>query len=88
MWMRLLILAVERKVKEEEIQKIARKERRNCVFIDCHKLGGSSMGSFFNELSSACESICSTRRYKSTLYHHEMYHLLEERKENMLTLYT
>ena len=77
---------VERKVREEEIQKIARKERHNCVFIDCRKLGGSSMGSFFNILFSACESIRSTRRYKSTLYHHEMYRLLEERKENTLTL--
>uniref|UniRef100_A0A1X7UT36 Uncharacterized protein n=1 Tax=Amphimedon queenslandica TaxID=400682 RepID=A0A1X7UT36_AMPQE len=51
---------------------------------DCRKLGGS--GSFFNKLSSACESIRSTSGRNLSLYCHMMYGLLEERKENILTL--
>ena len=77
---------VERRVREEEIQEIVQKERLNVVFLDCRKLGGNGIGNVFRILSSACESIRSTRRYKSTLYHYEMYRLLEERKENILTL--
>ena len=76
---------VERR-RKEEIQKIIVKERCDSVLLDCRKLGGSSVDSFFNKLSSACESIRSTRRNKSSLYHHEMYRLLVERKENILTL--
>ena len=77
---------IERRVREEEIQEIIASERLSVVFLDCRKLGGSGIGAVFKMLSSACESIRSTRRYKSTLYHHEMYRLLEERKENVLTL--
>ena len=76
---------VERRVREEEMQEVTTRERCNCRFIDCRKLGGSGMGSFFKRLSSACESIRSTKRFKSTLYHHELYRLLEERKDNILT---
>ena len=75
---------VEKRKRQQEIEEIIASERLNVVFLDCRKLGGSSMGSFFNKLSSACESICSTRKYKSTLYHHEMYRLLEEKEENVL----
>ena len=70
--------------REEEIQEIILSKRLDGVFLDCRKLGGSGIGTVFKMLSSACESICSTRRYKSTLYHHEMYRLLEESKENIL----
>ena len=77
---------VERRVREEEILEIIQSKRLDSVFIDCRKLGGSGIGIVFKMLSSACESIRSTRKYKSTLYHHEMYRLLEERKENILTL--
>ena len=77
---------IERRVREEEIQEIIASKRLNGVFLDCRKLGGSGIGTVFKMLSSACESIRSTRRYKSTLYHHEMYRLLEERKEDVLTL--
>ena len=56
------------------------------VFLDCRKLGGSGVDSFFKMLSSTCKSIRSTRRNKSSLYDHEMYRLLVERKENILTL--
>ena len=75
---------VEKRKREQEIQEIILSERLNVVFLDCRKLGGSGIGTVFKMLSSACESIRSTRRYKSTLYHHEMYRLLEERKENVL----
>ena len=77
---------VERRRRKEELQKIIVRERCDSVFLDCRKLGGSGVDSFFKKSSSACESIRSTRRNKSSLYHHEMYRLLEERKENILTL--
>ena len=77
---------VERRVIEEEIQKIIQSKRLDSVFLDCRKLGGGGINTVFKMLSNACESIRSTRKYKSTLYHHEMYRLLEERKENTLTL--
>uniref|UniRef100_A0A1X7T4Q8 Uncharacterized protein n=1 Tax=Amphimedon queenslandica TaxID=400682 RepID=A0A1X7T4Q8_AMPQE len=76
---------VERRRRKEKLQEIIIRERCDGIFLDCRKLGGK-VDSFFNKLSSACESICSTRRNKSSLYHHEMYRLLEERKENILTL--
>ena len=75
----------ERRRRKEEIQEIIVRERCDSVFIDCRKLGGSGVGSFFKKMSSACESIRSTRRNKSSLYDHEMYRLLVERKENILT---
>ena len=75
---------VEKRKREEEIQEIIASESLNVVFLDCRKLGGSGIGTVFKMLSSACESIRSTRKYKSTLYHHEMYRLLVERKENLL----
>ena len=78
---------VERRSRKEEIQEIIVRERCDSVFLDCRKLGGSGVDSFFNKLSSACESIRSTSgRNKCNLYHHEMYRLLVERKENILTL--
>ena len=76
---------VERR-RKEEIQEIIVRERCDSVLLDCRKLGGSGVDSFFKKSSSACESICNTRRNKSSLYDHEMYRLLEERKENILTL--
>ena len=72
--------------RKEEIQEIIVRERCDSVLLDCRKLGGSGVDSFFKKSSSACESIRSTRRNKSSLYDHEMYRLLEERKENILTL--
>ena len=77
---------VERRRRKEEIQEIIVRERCDSVFLDCRKLGGSGVDSFFKKSSSACESIRSTRRNKSSLYHHELYRLLEEREENILTL--
>ena len=76
---------VERR-KKEEIQEIIVRERCDSVFLDCRKLGGSGVDSFFNKLSSACESIRSTSGRNLSLYCHMVYGLLEERKENILTL--
>ena len=76
---------VERR-RKEEIQGIIVRERCDSVFLDCRKLGGSSVDSFFKKLSSACESIRSTSGRNLSLYCHMMYGLLEERKENILTL--
>ena len=78
---------IERRKREKEIQEIIRRERCDSVYLDCRRLGGSDMGSFFNKLSSACESIIhSASGKKLSLYCHIMYGLLEERKENILTL--
>ena len=77
---------VERRVIEEEIQEIIASKRLEGVFLDCRKLGGSGIGTVFKMLFSACNSIRSMRKCKSTLYHHEMYRLLVEMEENVLTL--
>uniref|UniRef100_A0A1X7U157 Death domain-containing protein n=2 Tax=Amphimedon queenslandica TaxID=400682 RepID=A0A1X7U157_AMPQE len=77
---------VERRRRKEEIQEIIVREKCDRVFLDCRKLGGSGMDSFFKKLSSACESIRSTSGKNLSLYCHMMYGLLEERKENILTL--
>ena len=77
---------VERR-RKEEIQEIIVTERCDSVFLDCRKLGGSGVDSFFNKLSIACESIRSVISGRNlSLYCHMMYGLLEERKENILTL--
>uniref|UniRef100_A0A1X7U5J1 Uncharacterized protein n=1 Tax=Amphimedon queenslandica TaxID=400682 RepID=A0A1X7U5J1_AMPQE len=75
----------ERRRRKEEIQEIIVKERCDSVFLDCRKLGGSGVDSFFNKLCSVCESIRSTSGRDLSLYCHMMYGLLEERKENILT---
>ena len=77
---------VERRRRKEKIQEIIVRERCDSVFLDCRKLGGSGVDFFFNKLSSACESIRSTSGRNLSLYCHMMYGLLEERKENILTL--
>ena len=77
---------VERRRRKEEIQEIIVRERCDSVFLDCRKLGGSGVDSFFNKLSSACGSIRSMSGRNLSLYCHVMYGLLEERKDNILTL--
>ena len=79
-----IINPFERRRRKEEMQEIIGKERS--VFLDCRKLGGSGTDFFFNNLFSACESIRSTSGRNLSLYCHMMYGLLEERKENVLTL--
>ena len=76
----------ERRRRKEEIQEIIVRERCDSVFLDCRKLGGSGVDSFFKKSSSACESIRSTSGRNLSLYCHMMYGLLEERKESILTL--
>ena len=77
----------ERRRRKEEIQEIIVREWCDGVFLDCRKLGGGGVDSFFNKLSSARESIRSTSGKRNlSLYCHMMYGLLEERKENILTL--
>ena len=76
----------QRRMRKKEIQEIIVRERCDSVFLDCRKLGGSGVDSFFNKLSSACESIRSSSGKNLSLYCHMMYGLLEERKENILTL--
>uniref|UniRef100_A0A1X7TWG8 Uncharacterized protein n=2 Tax=Amphimedon queenslandica TaxID=400682 RepID=A0A1X7TWG8_AMPQE len=80
-----IFIPFERRRRKEEIQEIIVRERCDSVFLDCRKLGGSGVDSFFNKLSSACESIRSTSGRNLSLYCHMMYGLLEERKENILT---
>ena len=77
---------VERRRRKEKIQETIVRERCDSVFLDCRKLGGSGLESFFRKLSSACESIRSTSGRNLNLYCYMMYGLLEERKENILTL--
>uniref|UniRef100_A0A1X7STF1 Uncharacterized protein n=1 Tax=Amphimedon queenslandica TaxID=400682 RepID=A0A1X7STF1_AMPQE len=72
--------------RKEEIQKVIVREKCDSVFLDCRKLGGSGLDSLFKMLSSACESIRSTSGRNLSLYCRMMYGLLEERKENILTL--
>ena len=81
-----IINPFERRRRKVEIQEIIVRERCDSVLLDCRKLGGSGVDSFFNKLSSACESIRSTSGKNLSLYCHMMYGLLEERKENILTL--
>uniref|UniRef100_A0A1X7U665 Uncharacterized protein n=1 Tax=Amphimedon queenslandica TaxID=400682 RepID=A0A1X7U665_AMPQE len=76
----------ERRRRKEEIQETIVREKCDSVFLDCRKLGGNDVDSFFNKLCSACESIRSTSGRNLSLYCHMMYGLLEERKENILTL--
>uniref|UniRef100_A0A1X7U3B3 G domain-containing protein n=1 Tax=Amphimedon queenslandica TaxID=400682 RepID=A0A1X7U3B3_AMPQE len=76
----------ERRRKKEGLKEIIVRERCDSIFLDCRKLGGSGVDSFFNKLSSACGSIRSTSGRNLSLYCHMMYGLLEERKENILTL--
>ena len=74
------------KMKMEKIQEIIGRERCDSVFLDCRKLGGGGVDSLFNKLSNACESIRDTSGRNLSLYCHMMYGLLEEMKENILTL--
>ena len=72
----------------KEIQAVIEKKKLDgfCFLIDCRKLGGSSLESFFNKLSKACESIRKGEGRKLNLYCHMLYGLLEEGKKNVLRL--
>ena len=82
----IFINPFEKRRRKEEIQEIIVRVRCDSVLLNCRKLGGSGVDSFFNKLSSACESIRSTSGRNLSLYCHMMYGLLQERKENIQTL--
>ena len=80
---------VEHKIKEEDLLEVIGKEMGNAdfVFLDCRKLGGSSMETFLSKVSSACESVRSKMDRKTSLHCHVMYSLLiNGRTKNVLTL--
>ena len=78
---------VTRERKQSELQQIIKERCDTSVsieYLDCRKLGGNRL--LFNELSSACQSIRNTRGKNLSLYCHMMYGLLEESKQNILSL--
>ena len=80
--------SAKRKKKEEKIKAVITEKKLDnfCFFIDCCKLGGSSLDLFFNKLSDACDTIRKGEGRKLSLYCHMLYGLLEEGKKNVLRL--
>ena len=75
--------------RQSELQQIIRERCDTHVsieYLDCRKLGGSSIDSLLSDLSSACQSIRNTSGRNLSLYCHMMYGLLEESKQNVLSL--
>ena len=80
---------VTKKRRQSELQQIIRERFDTHVsieYLDCRKLGGSSIGSLLSNLSSACRSIRNTSGRNLSLYCHMMYGLLEESTQNILSL--
>ena len=80
---------VTKKRRQSELQQIIRETCNTHVsieYLDCRKLGGSSIDSLLSNLSIACQSIRNTSGRNLSLYCHMMYGLLEESKQNTLTL--
>ena len=80
---------VTKKRRQSELQQIIRQRCDTHVsieYLDCRKLGGSSIDSLLSNLSSACQSIRNTCGKNLSLYCHMMYGLLEESKQNILSL--
>ena len=80
---------VTKKRKQSELQQIIRERcdaHVSIEYLDCRKLGGSSIGSLLSNLSSSCRSIRNTSGRNLSLYCHMMYGLLEESTQNTLTL--
>ena len=80
---------VTKKRRQSELQQIIRERCDTHVsieYLDCRKLGGSSIDSLLSNLSSACQSIRNTSGRNLSLYCHMMYGLLEETKQNILSL--
>ena len=77
--------------KQIELQQIIKERCDTCTsvsikYLDCRKLGGSNVTSLFSNMSSACQSIRNTIGRNLSLYCHMMYGLLEESKQNILSL--
>ena len=80
---------VTKKRRQSELQQIIKERCDTHVsieYLDCRKLGGSSIGSLLSNLSSACQSIRNTSGRNLSLYCHMMYGLLEESTQNILSL--
>ena len=80
---------VTKKRKQTQLQQIIRERcdaHVSIEYLDCRKLGGSSIGSLLSNLSSACRSIRNTSGRNLSLYCHMMYGLLEESTQNILSL--
>ena len=80
---------VTKKRIQSELQQIIRERCDTHVsieYLDCRKLGGSSIDSLLSNLSSACQSIRNTSGRNLSLYCHMMYGLLEESTKNILSL--
>ena len=77
------------KERKSELKQIIKERCSTSVsieYLDCRKLGGSNVTSLFGNLSSACHSIRNTSGRNLSLYCHMMYGLLEESKQNILSL--
>ena len=61
-------------------------DKDNIECLDCRKLGGVGLDSFFIKLQNACSYIRGKDRRCLTLYCHMMYSLLQESKKEVLTL--
>ena len=84
-----MIDRVTRERKQSELQQIIKERSDTLVsieYLDCRKLGGSSVSSLFSKLFSACQFIRNTSGRNLSLYCHMMYCLLEESKQNILSL--
>ena len=83
---------IDRVTKEEKKSKLQQIIKERCdtsasiEYLDCRKLGGSSVSSLFSKLSSGCQFIRNTSGRNLSLYCHMMYGLLEESKQNILSL--
>ena len=80
---------VTKERRQSELQQIIRERCDTHVsieYLDCRKLGGSSIGSLLSNLSSSCRSIRNTSGKNLSLYCHMMYGLLEESTQNILSL--
>ena len=80
---------VTKKRRQSELQQIIRERCDTHVsieYLDCRKLGGSSIDSLISNLSNACQSIRNTSGKNLSLYCHMMYGLLEESTQNILSL--
>ena len=84
-----MIDRVIRERKQSELQQVIKERCNTSVsieYLDCRKLGGSNVTSLFSNMSSACQSIRNTSERNLSLYCHMMYGLLEESKQNILSL--
>lgn len=61
-------------------------DKDNIECLDCRKLGGVGLDSFFIKLQNACSYIRGKDRRCLTLYCHMMYNLLQESEKEVLTL--